>query len=89
MKHGVDFAGAAAIFDGPITRRVDNRLDYGEKRYVATGAAGTAILAVVYTMRGDICRIISARKAHGDERQRYQDAVGRGEAKRYDRLGKD
>ena len=34
---GFDFAFAAAIFEGEILRRADQRRDYGEPRWVATG----------------------------------------------------
>jgi uncharacterized DUF497 family protein len=39
--HGIDFADAIAVFDGPTLERVDEREDYGEERWVAIGLART------------------------------------------------
>ena len=61
-KHGIDFADAAPIFDGPIVEGPDEREDQ-EVRMIAFGALGLRAIAVVYTGRGESCRIISARRA--------------------------
>ena len=58
-KHGVDFAAAATI--------VDDRRDYGEKRYRALGAVAGRFYVIVFTRRGEHIRIISARKANARE----------------------
>ena len=74
-KHGIDFDDAISIFDGPTVEGPDNRFDYGEDRVLAFGATNGQVLAVVYTMRGDVCRIISARKAEKNERRKYYRAT--------------
>jgi uncharacterized DUF497 family protein len=71
-KHGVDFDDARSIFESPLIRKVDDRHDYGETRIIAIGVAEGRELTVVYTMRGDAIRIISARRAREDERRAYR-----------------
>jgi uncharacterized protein len=70
-KHSIDFVRAAAIFNSPILEREDNRYDYDESRLIAIGEANGVILFVVYTVRGSIYRIISARRATKREQQQY------------------
>ena len=71
-KHGISFDEARHIFDGPILTWVDDRQDYGEKRYISIGALSpTAVLVVVHTERSGKTRLISARKANRQERKRY------------------
>ncbi len=60
-KHGVDFADASRIFEGPVLKRPDDREDYGETRIAAVGVIEGSELFVVYTVRGENRRIISAR----------------------------
>jgi uncharacterized protein len=48
-KHGVDFARAARIFDGPVFEIVDDRGNYGESRIQCLGEIEGRIYAVVYT----------------------------------------
>lgn len=58
---GVDFLVAALVFDDPArTDEPDERKDYGERRYKTAGWVGPNRLMVVYTMRGAVCRIITA-----------------------------
>ena len=71
-KHGIDFSGAVRIFDGPVLEREDRRRDYGELRLVALGEVEGVLLAVVYTPRGSVFRIIPARKAHRYEKAAYR-----------------
>ena len=70
-KHGVDFPTATKVFDDPrILVRVDPR-PRGEMRLQAIGDVNGLILFVSYTMRGETCRMISARRASRRERQSY------------------
>jgi uncharacterized DUF497 family protein len=76
-KHGIDFVRAAAIFNSPILEREDNRYDYDESRLIALGETNGIVLFVVYTMRGSVYRIISARRAtKREQRQYYQTIYG-------------
>jgi uncharacterized DUF497 family protein len=70
-KHGIDFEDARLIFDGPILEFRDSRRDYGESRIGAYGETAGSVLFVVYTRRGDVRRLISARKAGSHERESY------------------
>jgi len=66
-KHGFDFTYAIRIFAGPVRRYIDLR-PWTEERMVATGLVGGRFITVVYTIRGDRYRIISARLARRRER---------------------
>lgn len=69
--HGIDFTRAKEIFNGPLVEFIDDRRAYGETRIIATGVAEGRELTVVYTMRVEVRRIISARRASRDERRIY------------------
>ena len=71
QKHGIDFIRACQIFDGSTVEFEDSRYDYGEDRYIAVGETGGQILTVVYTYRGDVIRLISARLATRYEKNLY------------------
>ena len=70
-KHGIDFADAAELFEGPVLSELDNRFPYGEARYVAYGILRDFVVAVAYTPRGDATRIISMRKATAHEQKEF------------------
>lgn len=72
-KHGVSFADAEGVFYDPLAiHQVDPDSD-DEERFVAVGlgSAGT-ILVVIYTVRGEEIRIISARHATRYEVKSYE-----------------
>lgn len=73
-KHGLGFGMATRAFDEPMLRRRDERHDYGEERWIALGRVEDVTVAIVYTMRGDTVRIISARKANRHEKEIYDHA---------------
>ena len=65
----IDFQDARFLFDGPtIIRRSDRK---GETRYMAFGFLHDVEVVVIFTIRGDVCWIISARRARRDERKKY------------------
>ena len=76
-KHQVSFEEAARVFLDP--RRIetfDGREAYGEDRWKTVGLVEPALLAVVYTVRGEdaeIIRLISARKADSYEQAQYRE----------------
>ena len=47
---------------------------HGETRHIALGYIGDRLYHVIYTMRGDKCRIISLRKANSTEEKQYAQA---------------
>jgi hypothetical protein len=72
-KHGLDFAEAVEVFNGPILERLDDSADYGEERWVAVGLLhGIVCVVLVYTEPDrETIRIISFRKADRYEREAY------------------
>ena len=72
VKHGVAFADAVGALEDPraLTEPDDHE---GEARFVTVGLDYLArVVVVVYTWRGAIIRVISARKATPGERARYE-----------------
>ena len=76
VRRGLNFSAAALIFGELTLEREDMRRPYGERRMIATGIAGDAVLTVVYTDRvigQDIeRRIITAWRAKRRERKAYR-----------------
>ena len=70
---GFDFAYAIRAFldDDRVVCR-DHRWDYGEDRYRVLGTIEGRVFVVIYTVRGSVMRIISARKANGREVREYE-----------------
>ena len=68
-KHHIDFQDALRIFDSPSFEKTNR--SRGEDRVVAIGLLEDIEIVVVYVIRGKRRRIISARRAHRDERQDY------------------
>ena len=60
-KHYIDFRDATRVFDGPRFETTESRR--GEDRIVAIGSVENIEIVVVYVMRGQRRRIISARRA--------------------------
>lgn len=71
-KHGVSFEEAAtALLDPHALAQEDGRAE-GEPRWVLLGLSATGrLLTVVYTLRGDNVRLISARRATAKEERSY------------------
>lgn len=75
-KHGIDFADVTDVFNHPMLGMLDDRADYGEERWIAIGWIHALIGVVVYTERkGDVIRIISARRATKHEVRRYEQSI--------------
>lgn len=73
-KHFVSFEQAKEVFnDEKRIEQPDNRKDYGEPRIKVIGKAKNLMLSVIYTMRGAVTRLISARSASRKERKDYND----------------
>ena len=71
-KHHIDFDDAITIFGGPIIRKRSDR--DGETRHLAVGLLEGIEIAVIYTERNGVCRVISARRARKNEREAYHEA---------------
>ncbi len=70
-KHGIDFTGAQTIWDRPVLTLQNTQPYRGEIRYLAIGLYQDREITVVYTLRGQIIRLISARRARKNEREFY------------------
>jgi len=71
-KHGVDFADAVGVFDDPLAFAMPDD-DPIEDRFIGLGNDTLGrLLVVVYTIRGEKIRIISARRATPSERRTYE-----------------
>ena len=68
---GLDMADAGAIFEGPYVTLTDDRMDYGEARFITVGHFAGRMVVIVWTTRGETRRIISLRKANEREQTLY------------------
>lgn len=73
-KRGVSFTQAELAFEDfyAIEEFDDEHSTAEELRFKMLAIADTKILVVVYTMRGETFRIISAREAENYERELYE-----------------
>ena len=73
-SHGITFEAARGVFkDRFAIEQIDDRDDYGEERFTVTGMTDGRLLFVVYTMRGETIRLISARAAEPFEQRIYHE----------------
>jgi uncharacterized DUF497 family protein len=70
-KHGLDFADAVEVFDDAQHFTYTSPVPSEERRYVSVGLVRGLLIAVVSTVRGDRLRVISARPARRNERDRH------------------
>lgn len=71
-KHGISFVAAAGVFDDPMRIELDSsKPEYGESRNKAIGMMESKHFTVMYTDRGEVRRIISARRSRTNERRQY------------------
>lgn len=71
-KHGIDFEDAVGIWERPALVNPSPR--GGEDRWIAIGIVDGIEIAEVYTERGTVRRLISARRARTNERRAYHQA---------------
>lgn len=69
-KHGLDFADAERVFDGPVATVEDARDYAGEQRFNSTGVLGAAIVTICHTETETEIHLISMRKATPHEEKR-------------------
>ena len=71
-KHRVPLKQAIESFDDEARlERLDDSADHEEDRWILIGRSRSTILFVVYVIRGENIRLISARKADRNEQQLY------------------
>ena len=66
-ERGLDFRDAPIVIDGDSVTLTDDRFDYGEVRKVSFGWLDEQAVAVVWTQRRNVKRIISMRGMHEEE----------------------
>jgi hypothetical protein len=71
-ERGFDLAYVSRMFPGYVLEREDTR-PYRERRYQVIGEVVGEVFVVVYTRRGDICRLITAWVAERHERDFWYD----------------
>ncbi|RLD07121.1 MAG: BrnT family toxin [Chloroflexota bacterium] len=70
-KHGLDFTNAYRAFNEDAFVITDDREDYNESRYILLGFMREHIVVIAFTVRGDVIRVISMRKANKREQKSY------------------
>ena len=71
-QRSLDMARAGEVLDGATLTIEDDRMDYGEPRYITIGFLDERMVVLVWTPRGDVHRIISMRKANDREKTIYE-----------------
>ncbi len=72
LKHQVTFGFAVRVFADRKHMTYDvSRPEDGEERRKAVGLVEGKLYCLVYTMRGDVCWIISARRTNSEEDKAY------------------
>lgn len=75
-KHGFDFSLIEPLFEasGRLLASPDLRQDYSEERFIGFGRLMSEIVCVCFTVRRDVIRVISLRKANQREKKKYENA---------------
>ena len=74
-KHGIDFIDATDIFADFVLCWPSSQTQHSEQRFVAVGQLDGRLITVVFTERGELRRLISARRARKNEEKRYHHAT--------------
>lgn len=75
-KRNIDFLDMVEILVSPhVVLEARNEI---EQRKIAVGILDGSYFAVIYTMRGENYRVITARKARRDEREKYEELFSGG-----------
>ena len=77
QKHGVSLDEASSVFDDPMFITVlDEEHSVNEDRYITIGVSVySRLLLIAHADRGEMIRIISARKATIHERRFYEEGL--------------
>jgi uncharacterized DUF497 family protein len=73
-NHGSSLLASMELLENDHDIRIDDRKKYGEDRMVATGHIGGRLHICVYTVRNDIIRVISLRRANPRETNAYRES---------------
>lgn len=70
-KHGLDFTEAQLLWDDPDRLQVPARTQ-GESRFMLIGRIRDKHWSVIFTIRGERIRMISARRSRAMEVEQYE-----------------
>lgn len=70
-RHGIDFVDVIPVFAGLTADVVDERYDYGERRLFTLALLNGEVIAIGYTQKRDVIRLITARRASKNEEIKY------------------
>jgi uncharacterized DUF497 family protein len=70
-KHGIDFVDCPVVFEGLDAFTMEDRREYGERRFLTFGWLRDHLVVIAHTERNGTIRIISARKATSNEQRLY------------------
>lgn len=71
-KHGIDFEEVKALWADPEALQGEAKVVEDEHRWYRIGTIGNRAFTVIFTIRGEVIRLISARPAHEREREAYE-----------------
>jgi uncharacterized DUF497 family protein len=74
-KHGLDLLRGTVLFDGR-PRYTYSSPRAGEQRFVSVALVGNEFVALVWTERGAVTRLISLRRARNGEKGAYRAIFG-------------
>lgn len=72
-KHGLSLASAAALWEGPVLTLPSKQP--GELRHLAIGLIADRHWTIIYTLRGNRVRLISARRSRSNEKALFHEFV--------------
>ncbi len=72
----LDLEDAVHVFAGTTIDFIDDRRDYGERRWLSFGRFRGRMVVVVWTPRGDTRHIISMRKCNEREKEKFGRQLG-------------
>jgi uncharacterized DUF497 family protein len=75
LDHGLDFLDASRVFEGLTYTFEDDRLIYGEERFVTLGLLDGMVVSIVHTETSRSIRIISFRKATKHEQAIFFNSI--------------
>jgi hypothetical protein len=72
-RHGIDFVAVEneKVFAGETATFLDDRFDYGERRFLTLGLLKERVVAISHTETDEVIRLISVRKASKNEEDIY------------------
>jgi uncharacterized protein len=73
-KHKVSFGMGCKVFDDDLSVEMDDEQFHdGEDRWLRVGMVAGRLIAVAYTLRGEIIRVISVRGATPRKKRQYHE----------------